>query len=184
METKTTPNKQFSLKESASKLVYSATKHIGQENLQLINKHKFHIFGAVLIAILFTLISKWAYNTYVEPILNRDYLPNKEFISKDAGSGNEIDIYYFYTKWCPYCKKAESEWNEFQKNIEANNIYTQNYNINFYQIDADKDVDLAKKYKITAYPTIKLVKNGQTFNYDAKPDSQHLMEFFKGSLNN
>jgi hypothetical protein len=54
METKTTHNKKFSLKESASKLIESATKHIGQENLQLINKHKFHIFGAVLIAILST----------------------------------------------------------------------------------------------------------------------------------
>ena len=43
METKTTPNKEFSLKESASKLVETATKHIGQENLQLINKHKFHL---------------------------------------------------------------------------------------------------------------------------------------------
>lgn len=182
METKTTNNNQFPFNESVKKIVENTTKHIGKENLELLDKHKFHIFGAVLIVILFTLISKWAYNTYVEPILNRDYLPNKEFISKDTGSGNEIDIYYFYTKWCPYCKKAQSEWNEFQKNIEANNIYTSNYNINFYQVDADKEVDLAKKYKITAYPTIKLVKNGETFNYDAKPNSQNLMEFFKGSL--
>jgi len=182
MTTSTTSNPQFSFKKSIDKLVENATQHIGPDNINLLNKHKFHIFGAVLITILFILISKWAYYTYVEPVLNRDYLPNKEFISKDSGTSNEIDIYYFYTKWCPYCKKAESEWNEFQKNIESNNIYTSNYNINFYQIDADKEVDLAKKYKISAYPTIKLVKNGKTYNYEAKPDSQNLMEFFKGSL--
>ena len=169
-----------SLKESLTKLTKDTMNHIGDENIKLINHHKYKILTIVLITTLFILISKWAYKFYVDPILNKNYIPNKEFISND--SGNQIDIFYFYTLWCPYCKKAESEWIEFKTNIESNNIYMTNYKINFYKIDCDKEVDLAKKYKITAYPTIKLVKNEKIYNYEAKPDHKNLMEFFKGSL--
>ncbi len=182
MSTIAEPDKKFKFNEYFNKFIENMTKHIGKDNINTINKHKFHILGVILVTTLFILISKWSYNTYVVPILNRDYLPNKEFVSKDSGEGNTIDIYYFYTKWCPYCKKAQNEWNEFQKKIEENNIYSSNYNINFIQIDADKNVDLAKQYKINAYPTIKLVRNGKTYNYDAKPESKNLIKFFEGSL--
>ena len=166
-----------------NKVVTFFTNHIGNKNIQIINDHKYYIIGAILLTILFILISRWCYTKYVAPIINRDFLPNKEMGGGgDVQEGNDIDIYYFYTTWCPYCKKAKPEWDRFKNNITENQIYNRKYNINFFEVDADKQIDLAKQYKVEAYPTIKLIKNNKTNNYDAKPDSNHLMEFFRGSL--
>lgn len=156
------------------------TNNIGPERIDWFKKHKVIMFSILLITIFFIIISKWCYNKYVEPILDRNYLPNKEFIAK--GVSNKINIYFFYTTWCPYCKKARPEWNKFIKDVENNKLLVQNFDVNFLEIDAEKDTNLAKEFKIDAYPSIKLEKNGKIYNYDAKPDSKHLMEFFKGSL--
>lgn len=155
-------------------------ENLGSENVKWIDNNKMTIFGAILIAILFILISTWAYNTYVKPLLNKDYIPNKEFIS-DTGN-NKVNIYFFYTTWCPYCKKARPEWEEFTKNVEKDNLLMENFDINFIEVDAEKDTSLAKDFKIDSYPAIKLFRNDKIYNYDAKPNSNHLMDFLKGSL--
>jgi len=34
------------------------------------------------------------------------------------------------------------------------------------------------KYNVEGYPTIKLIKDGQVIEYDAKPDKPTLVQFF------
>jgi|TARA_R110002074_G_scaffold2138_4_gene12540 thiol-disulfide isomerase/thioredoxin len=156
------------------------TENIGKPRIDWLKQHKIMIFSILLITIFFIVISKWCYNKYVLPVLDREYLPNKEFIGKDIN--NKLNVYFFYTNWCPYCKKARPEWNKFIKDVENHKLLVQNFDVNFIEVDAEKDTHLAKEFKIDAYPSIKIEKNGNIYNYDAKPDSKHLMEFFKGSL--
>lgn len=177
-------NSQKNFKEEIVNFTNNVSKkiinNIGEERVKWVKDNKITIFGALLISILFILISKWAYDTYVKPLLNKTYVSNKEFIKED--NNNKIYIYFFYTTWCPYCKKARPEWDEFVKNIEKDKLINNNYDINFIEVDAEKDTSLANQFKIDSYPTIKLERNGQIYNYDAKPNTEHLMEFFKGSL--
>jgi thiol-disulfide isomerase/thioredoxin len=173
-------NLHENIKNLTSHIGSKIKENIGSEKIKWVKDNKVMIFGAVLITILFILISRWAYDTYVKPLLNRDYIPNKEFISETGN--NKINVYFFYTTWCPYCKKARPEWDEFVKNLEKDKLINSSYDINFIEVDAEKDTTLAKEFKVDAYPTIKLERNGKIYNYDAKPNSEHLMEFFKGSL--
>jgi endoplasmic reticulum resident protein 44 len=86
-----------------------------------------------------------------------------------------VDVYYFYTTWCPYCVKARPEWDKFKKFWE--NKKKNGYMLNFTEIDCDKNESLASKYEIETYPTIKLVKDGKVYDYDAKPSVENLNKF-------
>jgi len=165
------------LVNSAKESVYN---FVGDENINFINKHRVTLLIAMIIVIIFIFVATIGYDNYVKPILDKTYIPNKEFIPDNEN--NNITIYFFYTTWCPYCKKARIEWNKFKKEIEDNSLLQQTFNITFKEIDCDKNADLAKKFNVEGYPTIKLEKNNKIFNYDAKPNAHHLMEFFNGSL--
>lgn len=86
-----------------------------------------------------------------------------------------VDIYYFYTTWCPYCVKARPEWNKFKTFWETKK--KNNYTLLFSEIDCDKNESLASKYDVETYPCIKLIKDGKIFDYDAKPTLENLNKF-------
>ena len=54
-----------------------------------------------------------------------------------------------------------------------------NFKITLNKIDCDKYEKLADKYKIEAYPTIKLLYKGKVYNYEARPDKKRLVEFLE-----
>ena len=88
--------------------------------------------------------------------------------------------FYFYTNWCPYCKKAKPEWEKLKSEYENKSI--NGTTIYFREIDCEKDEKTPEQYKVEAYPTIKLVTNGKVIEYDAKPNYETLNEFLNTSL--
>ena len=132
----------------------------------------------VIVVVIFILVSIYFYNNYIKPLINRTYVSNKEYIK--SGPPDEVTIFFFYTEWCPYCKKAKPEWNAFKEKVE-NTHYNQT--IIFREIDCDQEAKLAEKYNVEGYPTIKLVWKEDIYEYDAKPDRQHLVDFLNGSIN-
>ena len=116
------------------------------------------------------------YIKVLKPRLNSDYTANKEFIAKGEDDYT-VDIIYFYTTWCPYCKKAKSEWDRFRSQWEEKGI--SGYKLKFTEVDCDINESLADKYKVDGYPTIKMIKQGKVIDYDAKPDQDTLNQFLK-----
>ena len=155
-----------------------------EKSLTYIKDNKQSFFIAFIISIIFIWLGTYVFNTYVKPLINKNYVANKEFIDHNKKDDNEVIIYFFYTDWCPYCKKAKPEWNEFKKEVNESVFYSNSYNIVFEEIDCDKNTSLANKYKIDSYPTIKLVYQNKIYDYDAKPNSDNLMAFLEGSINN
>ena len=131
----------------------------------------------VLVA-LFIAVSVYIYNAYVEPRLNPTYVANKEF--EEQTSKKEAELLFFYTEWCPYCKKAKPIWNEVKEKYENEPI--NNTIVYFKEVDCDKDEKMADEYNIEGYPTIKLIKDGQIIEYDAKPSVENLEKFLHTTL--
>lgn len=131
----------------------------------------------VLVA-LFIAISVYIYNTYVEPRLNPTYVANKEFTEQQ--SGKEAELLFFFTEWCPYCKKAKPIWNQLKEKYENEPI--NNTIVHFKEIDCDKDEKMADEFNIEGYPTIKLLKDGQIIEYDAKPNLETMETFLHTTL--
>ena len=141
----------------------------------------------LIVTIFFLIVAAYVYNKYVTPMVDETYIINNEFPKKqddDSGGGGsnypEVDIYFFTVVWCPHSKNAIPIWESLKE--EYNNKTFNGYKINFIQIDGEENPELADKYKVEGYPTIKLIKGNQIIEYDAKPSVEHLKEFLNSTL--
>jgi len=150
-----------------------------RENIgNIIYSKKFII--VICVAALLTGVAFYFYNFYVAPRLNPTFVENKEIISADSADITSVDVYYFFTNWCPYCKKARPIWDNLKE--EYNNKTLNGKTLTFKEVDCEKDEALADQFNIEGYPTIKLIKGNQVVDYDAKPDEKSLREFLNTSV--
>jgi thiol-disulfide isomerase/thioredoxin len=84
-------------------------------------------------------------------------------------------IYYFYTTWCPVCKRTRPEWDKFKSEWNDKSLY--GYHIKFSEVDCDLNESLADKYNVSKYPSVKLVQNDEVYDFDAKVNVDSLTQF-------
>ena len=109
----------------------------------------------------------------------RNKLSPKEEDEDDDGE-KTCEILFFYTTWCPYCKKALPEWRKFAKlwNGKVQNGYT----VITTEVDCDQSESVANKFDVNGYPTIKCVMNDKVTDFDAKPTVEALTQFVNSVL--
>ena len=134
----------------------------------------------LIVTSIFIVAAVYTYRRYVVPRMKPSYVPNKEFTSGSNEGSDTADLYFFYTEWCPHCKAAKPIWAKLKEEVGDGKI--KGVKINFLDIDADKNTEMADKYKVEGYPTIKLVHGNQIIEYDAKPDKDTLLQFLNTSL--
>lgn len=142
---------------------------------------------AVVAVFLFGLLAFFYYFYYVAPKMKASYKPNSEQIptgSDSQGNGNEAELLFFFADWCPHCKAAKPIWNDLKAEYENKTI--NGYTLVFTEIDCSTEtaeVDkMMNKYNIEGFPTIKLLKDGQVIEYDAKPSKATLTQFLNTVL--
>ena len=140
----------------------------------LTNNRLLLVFG-VLWLFLTIIIAYFSYNSYIKPMISEHKL-NKEFINKNVDNSEDILVMYFYTDWCPYCKKAKSEWNKFESFVDNRNKSI-DYNINLVSVNCDESKSIADKYEVEGYPTVKLIYKNKVYDFDAKVTKDNLVEF-------
>ena len=140
----------------------------------LTNNRLILIFG-ILWLFITIVISYSVYNSYIKPMISEHKL-NKEFVNKNIDNSEDILVMYFYTEWCPYCKKAKPEWSKFETYVN-NKKKSIDYNINLVTVNCDEDKNLANKYEIDGYPSVKLIYKQKVYDYDAKVTKDNLIEF-------
>jgi len=149
------------------------------KNIKVILSSKHWQFLITVMLCVFTILAYYMYKTYYLPIKDRTYVENKEYLK--GGYQEGIKLIYFYTDWCPHCKKARPIWEEFKNSSIFNGGKYKGTAITFSEINCDKNPKLADKYNITGYPTIKLLKGNKVIEYDAQPDISTLKQFIKTS---
>jgi thiol-disulfide isomerase/thioredoxin len=90
----------------------------------------------------------------------------------------------FYVDWCPHCKTAKPAWEELKSKYQNKTI--NGYNVLFKEINCTNETaeieKLINKFNIEGYPTIKLLKDGQVIEFDAKPTKDTLNQFLNTAL--
>jgi thiol-disulfide isomerase/thioredoxin len=124
------------------------------------------------------------YKSYIEPAMNPSYKANREqapvgSAASANSNGKEAEIMLFYTDWCPHCKTAKPEWEQVKAEYNGKQIH--GYTIIFTEVNCTNDSPDVEKmmntYKVEGYPTIKLLKDNQIIDYDAKPSKATLTQF-------
>lgn len=140
----------------------------------LTNNRLLLIFG-VLWLFLTLIIAYFSYTSYIKPMISEHKL-NKEFINKNIDNSEDILVMYFYTDWCPYCKKAKPEWNKFESYVNNKNKGI-DYTISLVSVNCDENKSIADKYEVDGYPTVKLIYKNKVYDFDAKVTKDNLVEF-------
>ena len=133
----------------------------------------------LFLIIIFLIAAITVYRRYVSDRLNASYVANNEFNTNKQGL-ESVDMYFFYTEWCPHCKTAKPIGYDFKKEMEGKNV--KGIKLNFYEVDCDKDSETSDKFNVKGFPTIKMMKGNQLIEYDAKPSKATLHEFVRTSL--
>lgn len=158
-------------------------------------KPYYKYFLVFFLFVLFVTVARFTYQAYVTKV-------NKE--TANIANANNIkpitSVYFFHVDWCPHCVKAIPEWNSFVETY--NNRDVNGYLIQCYDVDCTDDngevtvqfdpvtgkdtgmnptpvkiSELIKKYNIDSYPTIKLTKNNNVVDFEAKVTKQNLIQF-------
>jgi len=139
--------------------------------------------GVVLLIGAFFLFKK--YNLKVK-ILER-FTGNGEHESTMGSNSSEsksAELMLFYVDWCPHCKTAKPEWENLKASLDGKQL--NGYNVAFTEWNCTQETDeintIVSRYKIEGYPTIKLIKDDQVIEFDAKPTEKTLQEFLTNVL--
>ena len=135
------------------------------------------------VVILFIIVAVFYYFNYMVPEMNAKYKPNSEHV-ESSGNGNSAELLFFYADWCPHCKTAKPIWNDLKSEYENKTI--NGYKVVFTEVNCSEETAEVEKmmnqYNIEGYPTIKLLKDGQIIEYDAKPSKDTLTQFLNTVL--
>ena len=140
----------------------------------------------IAIILVFVVVAYQTYNKYILPRLNPDFVPNKEFendklsLSGGKKGGEVAELIFFCVKWCPHCKKATPEWEKLVQKFKDRKI--NGVNLYFKKVDCEDNEEFANEYNIEGYPTIKMIKNDEIIEYNAKPNAETLEEFLRTTL--
>ena len=136
-------------------------------------------------AILFIVLGLLIYFYVIEPTMKPAYKPNNEGNDNGSNTSNkEAELLLFYVDWCPHCKTAKPAWEEIKAKYENKTI--NGYTILFTEVNCTNESaeveQMMNKYKVEGFPTIKLLKDGQVVEYDAKPSKDTLDQFLNSVL--
>lgn len=73
----------------------------------------------------------------------------------DEVKNSELAVVDFSAVWCGPCKMVAPVLEQLSEELT---------DVSFYNVDVDKNMDLAQEYKITNIPAILVMKKGQVVN--------------------
>jgi len=141
----------------------------------------------IAASILFIIGGIYYYTTFVAPKMNSSYAANNESSTNNSnsnGATKEAEMLLFYADWCPHCKTAKPIWYEVADEYQNKTI--NGYKVVFTEVNCTNETAEVEKmmnqYKVEGFPTIKMIKDGQVIEYDAKPTKETLVEFLNTVL--
>ena len=168
------------VESSSSSSASSAMSTIGAT---LSANSKYIIIAVVILAVISGILYYVISNNMV-PGLNKFFQQSQgksvTADGEDAIGDKSAQLYLFKVDWCPHCKKAKPVFDEVEKELKGRPI--NGYVVSFKTVDCEAEPDMADKFKVEGYPTIKLVKDGEVIEYDAKPEKDKILEFLETVL--
>ena len=90
-------------------------------------------------------------------------------------------LYFFYTTWCGFSKKAMPEWEALESKLRETPVFGTT-KVEAVRVDADNDRVTTALYDVKGYPTIILETNTELKDYTGARTSDALLQFLRQSL--
>ena len=100
---------------------------------------------------------------------------------KQVVSPNEGRLYFFYTTWCGWSKKAMPEWEKIEAILQKTPVFGTT-KVKPISVDAEQDRKLADTYEVEGYPTILLETADGITHFQKRVTSEGLLQFLRQTL--
>lgn len=99
-------------------------------------------------------------------------------------ASHELVFLNFYADWCRFSQILAPTFDEAASQIATE--YPQAGRVLFGKVDAVQETNLASRFKITKYPTLKLIRNGKLAKreYRGQRSIESLTDYIRGLLKN
>jgi thiol-disulfide isomerase/thioredoxin len=145
---------------------------------KIVRPYYYYIIAFVIL-IIFSVVAVYAYNNIKAQQKNRF-----SDVANVNRRNSEAIVYFFHVDWCPHCKKALPEWKNFVSKYDNKEI--NGYRIKCVDKDCTKETsditELINRYNIDSYPTIKLIKDSTTIDFESKITASSLEKFVNTML--
>eukprot|EP00457_Paulinella_chromatophora_P010620 gb/GEZN01010730.1/.p1 GENE.gb/GEZN01010730.1/~~gb/GEZN01010730.1/.p1 ORF type:complete len:299 (+),score=46.09 gb/GEZN01010730.1/:62-958(+) len=75
----------------------------------------------------------------------------------------------FFAPWCGHCKNLEPEWAKAAASLSGK--------VKLGAVDATQETQLAQKYGVNSYPTIKVFRNGEIEEYNGPREAEGIEKY-------
>ncbi len=93
----------------------------------------------------------------------------------------EANLYFFYTDWCGWSKKAMPEWEKLEAALQKSSTFGTTV-VKPVRVNADKDQKTTELYEVEGYPTIKLETSSRLYDYSGPRTAEGLLHFLRQSF--
>ena len=135
------------------------------------------LIGCVGMVILFMLFKKYGSRVKILEGLTSDTMDSP---SDDSSA----QLLFFSTDWCTHCKVAQPEWDKLVAKYDGQLVNGKQVVFTHYNCTTETPeiTAIISQYNISGYPTVKLLKDGQVIDFDAKPTEASLTQFLQASV--
>ena len=88
----------------------------------------------------------------------------------------------YYAPWCGHCKQLAPTWQALAKTMGEESAALGGEQFLVAKVDCTTSNDVCSRFGVTVYPTLKLIANGQVYNYDVNYEGARTLDALKDYL--